>query len=797
MDKDGIDNWSNAIMALLVLTCSRDQGRGTFLEHELLSALTDLCKSATEVQWTDDFKALFNSAMDRVDSSTTKRNGIVLTLQEVEIWCKFMDQIIYRGQNTTHLAIRNYQKIWFAWEGAHHLLDFQYDPNKAYTTSERWMYQDLQMMTGSQVEFYAKSDYFFTVATMERLEKHAKCKQDIKLDHDEMGAIFQVLKRWVSADSGFLLRESLSNRSMGLIYRRIYSSFLNMMGASFAAQEVVKLCAIGGVLPRPKPIPHPISSKTDQSPQIPPDRNAHQSKESCDDTPKMKVLQNLDSNSVPEPTGLIVVCPEEGVIDIAFDIFSQFSECKSMELPHKYAMPLLVLCQVVFENTAASPVDARHDPAHPQVTALKKLAVARDNKHSIKLDTEETRYLSKFFGFLPLKHLGRLGPSIAVTKSDAVDSRPVSREKAPNIANTTLPQSPGVSESVPKDNSADLLDEQVMITIEKEVVDRIRSICETKFPEALLKFSNSFEIVGGGVALKAYVDIIDDGINSMRAEQEKTLEQLVLMRKKVQETEAKTHDIGSKAAEDLRSERGAYTTLKKNLSNKVEELEKDLERAEKNLQKSETKITKRAERHSKYVQKLQGQLKTSDTTYKRETTSKKMSDEHNAKLLGQEQELAKLRSSRTNPKIEKDNIERAARDATHHMRIEVVKAHAELEKKQAEVHEMQAELDQKTAELKDAWEYVTDDQPSLKEKDDIIKSLEEQLAKAQLDMDTTLLADHARDVQVSQLAVELAEERRKSVSLKDALHRVSSLLDSIRSATTEASDIACDAAYGW
>ncbi|KAG4437619.1 hypothetical protein IFR05_006880 [Cadophora sp. M221] len=84
------------------------------------------------------------------------------------------------------------------------------------------------------------------------------------------------------------------------------------------------------------------------------------------------------------------------------------------------------------------------------------------------------------------------------------------------------------------------------------------------------------------------------------------------------------------------------------------------------------------------------------------------------------------------------------------MKIEVEKADVELEKKQAEVHEKQeelnlvlVELDRKTMELKDAWEYVTGEDPSLKEKDALIKSLKERLDRAEALTSEVL---HASDI---------------------------------------------------
>ncbi|PVH84443.1 hypothetical protein DL98DRAFT_528396 [Cadophora sp. DSE1049] len=450
------------------------------------------------------------------------------------------------------------------------------------------------------------------------------------------------------------------------------------------------------------------------------------------------------------------------------------TELGPMEIPPANVVPLLDVCKSVFEDTTASPVDAAKDPAHPQVTALRKLtAITVDRQlRPVTLDSEELKSSLDGWQF-------HVTPSLSTLKG-----------KAPKTTKTTPPSPPSVPESIPKDNLAGTPDEEALIASGKEIVDRLSSICETKFPEAFAKSLDKLDVMRGG-ALKAYVDIIDDGLNTMQKEQDKTLEQLASMRKK--------------AAEDLRSERGAYATLKRNLSKKVEDLEKVLETTKKNLQKTETKIAKRAEQHSAYVQKLQSQLETSDAKYQQEleahgftkldyestleeldklkATSRKTSDEHDAKLLAQEQELPKLRSSRTNPKIEKDNIEQAVRGAVRAKQIEVDDVKAESRQKQAEIDRLQIELtdmqdalqqkefelDEKQLELNDVLEQLADDKPSLEHKNEIIntrtsnltdtrEALEEQNRLAR-----TLPIVPLAERQATKLEEELKTERAKRV----------------------------------
>ncbi|KAK0107157.1 hypothetical protein ONS95_003863 [Cadophora gregata] len=197
-----------------------------------------------------------------------------------------------------------------------------------------------------------------------------------------------------------------------------------------------------------------------------------------------------------------------------------------------------------------------------------------------------------------------------------------------------------------------------------------------------------------------------------------------------------------KAAEDLRSERGSYATLKRNLSRRIDDLERDLETTKKTLQKTEAKITKRAEQHSTYEIKNHGFTKpdyesTLEELESLKATGKRTSDDHDAKLLAQGQELAKLRSSRTNPKIEKDNIERAVHNAMRVRQAEIDDIKAESRQKQAEIDRLEIELtdmqdalqrqefelEEKQIELNDVLEQLADDKPVLEQKNEIISTL--------------------------------------------------------------------------
>ena len=107
------------------------------------------------------------------------------------------------------------------------------------------------------------------------------------------------------------------------------------------------------------------------------------------------------------------------------------------------------------------------------------------------------------------------------------------------------------------------------------------------------------------------------------------------------------------------------------------------------MKTSDEKYQQEAEAHSIFKLDYESTLEELNSL---KDITKKTSDEHDAKMLAQEEELAKLRSSRTNPKIEKDNIERAVRDAVHAKQTEVDGAKAESRQKQAEIERFQIEL---------------------------------------------------------------------------------------------------------
>ena len=832
LDLDSLDDrvYVDTLRAVLTLTECRRSHRGVLLEKELLKGLVNLCNLVTEVQWIGDLKAAFGCELMKANSSIQQQNGIHLQLQQIEIWCKYMDQIIYRGRVASDYAILNYQKMWFSYVGDWHPLDFQYDPHELYNEKDIWMHKNDEMTIGSQAEASAKNEFFFTVMIWEKLEELGKHNQASTFDRYELRAIFRVLRMHESATDSFPKDPT---------FIKVYMSAVDMQGASFTAQEVAKLCAVGDVLPRPKPIPRPASSKSEQ-PTPEPTRCTAQ--KSSAQSPAPRLQGTSKQTFIPDAS-----CSSASVdIDLRakayagkmgaslFDFVSRATKSGSMEISRAKALPLLAVCKSVLENTSACPVDEAKDPAHPQVTAFGKLFAAVDNKHlgSITLDSEEVCCLSKLFKSLeiPLENLPQLKAVLDGWQNHETPSFSTFPGK-PSKSTKKKPQSQSTEvKSVAKDSLARTTDLDVSIEGVKEIVDRMSSICEIHFPEVFLKNLDKLDRKGGS-ALKAYADIIYDGLISMQNERDKSLEQLTLLRKKVQETEAKIHNNESKAAEDLRSERGAYATLKKNLNKKIECLEKDLDNTQKSIQKAETKIAKRAQQHSTYVQKLQGQLKSSGERYQQEAEAhsiikldyestleelnslkaitKKTSDEHDAKMLAQEQELAKLRSTRTNPKIEKDNVERAVRDAVRVKQTELDAVKAESRQKQAEIERLQIELcdmqdalqqkefelDEKQLELNDMLTQLADDKPAIDDKDEIIKALTGSLSSAQealeeqIRLARTLPSIQMVPKQKDTLEVELQAERAKTTFLEGEVRRMSSALSYISTASAKAKEI--------
>ncbi|CZT10649.1 uncharacterized protein RAG0_15072 [Rhynchosporium agropyri] len=271
-------------------------------------------------------------------------------------------------------------------------------------------------------------------------------------------------------------------------------------------------------------------------------------------------------------------------------------------------------------------------------------------------------------------------------------------------------------------------------------------------------------------------------------------------------------DAKAQSAENLRSERGAYTKMKE-----ISKTDSD---------KAQSASTKRYGKLPSSLLKAQAEIGACEKKYHEQLAEenvlqldydatlsdlndlqlehKKLSDSKNAEVLKLEQEIRFLKSDQIIPEFVKVNIARGVRDATYDMKKEVVKAAADLEKKQYEIHNKQHELDclrlelkEKTTELHEVWEFVTDEGPNSKEKDKTIKSLkgrlkeqvhliktlekslrEEKLRK----INSTKVATRvAKEAQVARLKQELTSEQAKSARLEKKFSDIAVMLDIIES----------------
>ncbi|CZT44055.1 uncharacterized protein RSE6_04181 [Rhynchosporium secalis] len=164
--------------------------------------------------------------------------------------------------------------------------------------------------------------------------------------------------------------------------------------------------------------------------------------------------------------------------------------------------------------------------------------------------------------------------------------------------------------------------------------------------------------------------------------------------------------IGAKAqsAENLRSERGAYTKMKEVLGQKMTELEKQLQISKTDSDKAQSASAKRYGKLPSSLLKAQAEIGACEKEYHEQLAEenvlqldydatlsdlndlqlehKKLLDSKNAEVLKLEQEIRFLKSDQIIPEFVKVNIARGVRDATYDMKKEVVKAAADLEKKQ-------------------------------------------------------------------------------------------------------------------
>lgn len=156
-------------------------------------------------------------------------------------------------------------------------------------------------------------------------------------------------------------------------------------------------------------------------------------------------------------------------------------------------------------------------------------------------------------------------------------------------------------------------------------------------------------------------------------------------KKAVADLEVKLVDLKLQADADVKYERIANAELKREFSQKISDLEKQVQTGQNNLQKAEAKISKQKELGLLNLQKFKSQRADLKADLDRKTEElniqkldyeatcddlKALKADHSngfkdkeAKYQAQEQELAALRSKRTNPQVERDNLDRAVREA--------------------------------------------------------------------------------------------------------------------------------------
>ena len=166
---------------------------------------------------------------------------------------------------------------------------------------------------------------------------------------------------------------------------------------------------------------------------------------------------------------------------------------ESLEIPLDDVVPLLDVCKAVLEDPIALTVNAAKDPAHPQVTAIRKLnAIAVDRQpRPVLLDSEEVCCLSKLFSSLKVfleEHLSLPKSSISGWQSHTTSSLSTLQSKVPRTTDAKPPPPPlTISEAISMDKCDVVSDDQAMFASRKEVVDRMSFICETKVSRGFLE----------------------------------------------------------------------------------------------------------------------------------------------------------------------------------------------------------------------------------------------------------------------------------------------------------------------
>ncbi|KAE8453120.1 hypothetical protein EG329_012307 [Mollisiaceae sp. DMI_Dod_QoI] len=255
----------------------------------------------------------------------------------------------------------------------------------------------------------------------------------------------------------------------------------------------------------------------------------------------------------------------------------------------------------------------------------------------------------------------------------------------------------------------------------------------------------------------------------------------------------KASNYEKKYEEQLQVERDLYAKLKKETEEKLVKVDSELQTANNKIEKAKTEVTKR---EAKWATKLQTSnndaiawkdmfdaevaghdvLKLDYEATLQELASLKVEykkiAERETKCAALENELAVLRSSRTNPQVEKDNIAKAVRNATADKQAKLDKAQAGVAKLRTELQEKQAELAKQSQQCK---EIVKEKDSQISLLKDSLAAMEEILSKTKIDLEE---ARHqsSPDPTTTQM---LDEERIESKHLKNTLNSAADILQAL------------------
>lgn len=759
------------------------------------------------------------SAVLKAASSATIHK---FTPAEVKIWNECLD----REHGKFALRVGGWVHFWVNHESASpdydgHPLDFEYDPMHDYSpglTFEAGMHPEkLALCNGTTIDDISKAYFFHIIATIEKLEACKDKRVEAKLNYAEASSIWMVMRCFLGLRSDLISKwRSQPNHPQITASMRIADAAKGSKSLRLTRSEVRQVLLNCQVVSRPKPKGHP------QDPSLHPTK-AKSNRKRKGKSSQVNSPESFRARGVQTDLDSADACP---TLELSSSPAKDVPPEGTPNLQGQQVLPMHVV------ETAEAIVAKQHG-----------LMSDVDGNVAVTYNYEEMQTVS---ALTPEYMTEKAEPTCAneIAEHDATWSEEVfGRKDSNNVYESVLGSEGGDhTESLISEVSYHGTEEITPCSHEdiQEISNRVLSLIAKLQPENevsphlnVISLLQHFEVVLGQRAedISDRVMRLNSSANRSMVLMQETHEEELQAEKarcamRIEENEKsldkKLSDIKDKATEDLRFERGVSAKLKQSLNQKISGLENQLQTSKADFEKAQVANTKRQSQLSSALRKAQEDAGNWEKKYDEQVAStsvlqsdydytvqeleklrlenKEASQKRDEKLHALEQELVVLRSNRTNPQVEQDKITEAVRNATHDMRIEVVKAHAELEKKQFEVHGLKTELDQTKGDLKFAWEHVTEDPPSLKEKDDIIASLEEQLAKAKLDTENANAlggSHHYGAMEVSRLEGELAAEQEKSSRLEHALRSASDLLDSIQTMTTQVNGIVTSAGWGW